>query len=80
MKEYLQEQLAGEKIKSARVSVSYTTSQSVVIDDGATVPEEFTRIIPEQREADKTALKQAMKGGMVFDGIRLDTRKNIIIK
>lgn len=78
---YLAAVLAGEKWSSPKVAISWRKSVAVEIDD-AELPE-----LPEQYirrkvsvEADKTAIKDALKAGEVIEGCRLVERQNISIK
>lgn len=78
---YLAAVLAGEKWNSPKVAISWRKSVAVEIDD-AEVPE-----LPEQYvrrkvsvEADKTAIKEALKAGEQIEGCRLVERQNISIK
>lgn len=78
---YLAAVLAGEKWSSPKVAISWRKSVAVEIDE-AEVPE-----LPEQYvrrkvsvEADKTAIKEALKAGESIEGCRLVERQNISIK
>lgn len=77
-KEYLKQALGGEKLKTARVSVSYRNSESVTIDDLGSLAEEYIRI-PEP-QADKTAIKKAIKAGKEVAGAHLETSKSVIVR
>lgn len=78
---YLAAVLAGEKWSSPKVAISWRKSVAVEIDE-TEVPE-----LPEQYvrrkvsvEADKTAIKEALKAGESIEGCRLVERQNISIK
>lgn len=78
---YLAAVLAGEKWNSPKVAISWRKSVAVEIDE-AEIPE-----LPEQYirrkvsvEADKTAIKDALKAGETIEGCRLVERQNISIK
>lgn len=77
LKRYLKYWLGGEKMKTSKVSISYRTSKSVEIAEGAFIPEEYRRI---KWEPDKTALKEALDAGEEFDGIKLEEKQSILIK
>ena len=77
-KDYLSHALGGEKLKTARVSVSYRNSESVTIDDLDSLTEEYIRI-PEP-QADKTAIKKAIKAGKEVTGAHLETSKSVIVR
>lgn len=77
-KDYLSYALDGEKLKTARVSVSYRKVESVAIDDLASLTEEYIRI-PEP-QADKTAIKKAIKAGKEVAGAHIEESKNVIVR
>lgn len=77
LKQYLQNNLHGEKYSTSRVAISYRKSQAVVCEAPEKLPEQYQRI---KVEADKTALKDALKAGEVIDGARLEDNVSIIIK
>lgn len=54
-------------------------SVQVTVLPGA-LPEEFVRVIPEQREADKKALLTALKAGAVIDGVTLVQTTRLVIR
>lgn len=55
--------------------------EAVEIDEGAPVDERYSRVIPERREWDKTALKKAIKAGEpVPSCVRLVKRDRLEIK
>ena len=81
LKRYLTKCLDGEKFKSPRVAISYRKSQTVEFIDGFDVnllPEEYQRRV--EPEADKTALKDALKEGKEIYGVYLEDHTNTIIK
>lgn len=77
-KKYLPYLLGDKKLKTARVSVSYRNSESVTIDDLDSLTEEYIRI-PEP-QADKTAIKKAIKAGKEVTGAHLETSKSVIVR
>lgn len=77
-KDYLSHALDGEKLKTARVSVFYKSNESVTIDDLGSLSEEYIRI-PEP-QADKTAIKKAIKAGKEVTGAHLETSKSVIVR
>jgi hypothetical protein len=65
----------GKKIKSPLLTIWVQESEGgVEIMERATVPEEFLKP-PKPREADKTKLKKALKGGRKIPGIRIGDGK-----
>lgn len=77
-KKYLPYLLGDKKLKTARVSVSYRNSESVTIDDLGGLAEEYIRI-PEP-QADKTAIKKAIKSGKEVTGAHIETSKSVIVR
>lgn len=77
-KKYLPYLLGGKKLKTARVSVSYRNSESVTIDDLGSLAEEYIRI-PEP-QADKTAIKKAIKAGKEVTAAHIETSKSVIVR
>lgn len=77
-KKYLPCLLGDKKLKTARVSVSYRNSESVTIDDLGSLTEEYIRI-PEP-QADKTAIKKAIKAGKEVAGAHIETSKSVIVR
>ena len=79
LKDYLAYALDGEKFKTSRLSVSYRKTESVNVDPAAldTLPDEYVRIT---KEANKTALKDALEHGSQIDGVIIETKQSMIIK
>lgn len=78
-KNYVANELAGEKFKTAKVSVTYRKSEAVelqglIID----VPNQYLKF--KEAELDKTAVKKALKAGEEVPGCVLVERQNIVIK
>lgn len=70
----------GEKVESDFVTLGWRKSESVVVDGAPELlPEQYqrTKVIC---EADKTAIKAAIKGGEQVPGARIETRQNLQIK
>ena len=78
LKKYLSDYLAGEKYKSAKVSVSFRKSESVNILDMSKIPEQYLKVA--EPTADKTGIKNALKAGEVIAGAELIENQNIQIK
>lgn len=76
--ETLKTELGGEKIKTARVAVSYRRSQSVSVPDVWKIPEEYRRY--KDPEPDKTKLKAALLAGEKIEGAELVENVSMIIK
>ena len=80
VKEYLQFAVEqGEKIKTAKVQIGWRKSASVVVDiEPSELPAEFQKV---KIDADKTALKKAIKDGSVDDSIaHIEEKLSIQIK
>ena len=67
----------GQKFSDENSKVSWRKSESVYIQENANIPEEYNRV---KIEADKTALKKALKGGTKIEGVKLVENQNIQIK
>lgn len=83
MKAFLQARLAGEKFKTARVSVSYRKTTSCEVDEGAWLfwPEEVQDKLTKQVvTVDKNEVKKALKNGEELEGARLIESQSMIIK
>ena len=81
LKQYLAKCLDGEKFFTPKVAISYRKSQTVEFIDGFDVnqlPEQYQRKV--EPEADKTALKDALKEGQEIYGVYLQEHQNTIIK
>lgn len=81
LKRYLTSCLDGEKFKTARVAISYRKSETVEFIDGFDInllPDQYQR--KRDPEADKTALKDALKEGKEIYGVYLAEHNNTIIK
>lgn len=81
LKRYLTKCLDGEKFKTARVAISYRKSETVEFIDGFDInllPDQYQR--KRDPEADKTALKDALKAGEEIYGVYLAEHNNTIIK
>ena len=71
--------LAGEKISTPRLAVSYRKTQAVEIFDEDSIPTNFMRK-KVTFEPDKTAIKDAIKKGEEIPGAMLVDRQSMIIK
>ena len=78
LKRYISGYLEGTPFKSAKVSVSFRKSESVEIEDINRLPEEYLRF--KEPEADKAAIKKAIKEGISVSGASIVTSQNIQIK
>lgn len=78
LKNYLKYALDGQKFETAKCAVSYTKSQAVDIVNMREIPQEYLRFKPV--EADKTAIRKALREGEEVAGARLVERVSVIIK
>lgn len=76
-KRYLESSLAGEKFKTARVSVSYRKSSSVEVTDEAALDDKFFKI---EKKVSKTAIKEAIEAGETVKGAHIEEKQGMIIK
>ena len=78
LRKYIEYDLAGEKFKTARVSVSYRKSTAVNVLDLNKIPAEYLRM--KEPEADKTAIKEALNKGVKIEGAELVENISMQIK
>ena len=78
LKEFLTAYLDGKKFETARVAIKFRSVESVSVPDVAALPEKYWRIKPP--EADKTAIKNALKAGEVIEGAELVKKQSISVK
>jgi len=78
LKGYLASALKGEKFKTSKASVTYTHSKSVVVDDIGLIPIDYLRM--NEPEADKTAIKEAIKTGEIIKGVHIEENESLVIK
>lgn len=79
LKEFLTAYLNGKKFETARVSIKFRSVESVSVSDVAMLPAEYIRT-KITNEADKTAIKNAIKAGEVIEGAELVKKQSISIK
>lgn len=78
LKKYLAYALDGQAFKTTRASVTFRKSQSVEIADIYKLDENYLRY--KEPEADKTAIKEAIKAGQTVAGATLVENTSVIIK
>ena len=79
LEKWLTAALGGEKFTTARCAVAFRKSSSVEVLDVASLPEKYQRH-KVTVEADKTAIKEALKSGHEIAGCRIVENTNISIK
>lgn len=78
IKAYLMLHLEGENISSGRVKTGYHTTKDVVeLDEGFEIPEAYQRVTI---EPNKTAIKDAIKGGAEIPGARLVNKVSVTVR
>lgn len=78
MRERLAAALNGEPFKTTRAVISFRTSESLVIDDITAIPAEYLK--QKDPDADKNAIKAAIKAGAQIGGAHIESRMNMNIK
>lgn len=78
LKSYLSDVLGGQKFETTEVKISFRKSESLEIEEGAKVPEEFLKY--KEPEVNKTELKKAVKGGLELEGVQIVQKQNLQIK
>lgn len=78
LKKYLSEVLAGEKFKTARLSISWRKSEAVKVADDCFLPDEYLTF--KEPAPNLTALKAALKAGETIPGASIVSSNNIQIK
>ena len=78
LKNWLAYVLNGEKFKTTRASITFRMTEKVEIGDIMQLDEKFLRY--KEPEADKTAIKEAIKAGQEVAGATLISSTSVIIK
>lgn len=78
-KRMLADNMDGQKFSTAKCAVSFRKSETVEVDDMQLLPAELLRV-KNIIEADKTAIKTALKAGQEINGCRLIENVNTQIK
>ena len=76
---YCLKKMGKDKFESEVAKINFRKSDTIVIDDISKLPKEF---VSEKTtfSANKTAIKEAIKKGIVVEGAHLETNENLIIK
>ena len=77
-KSLLEYALHGESYKDGTVTMYYRETEAVVVAEGATLPEEFLKY--GKPTVNKTALGEALRGGVAVPGATIEKRRSLIIK
>jgi len=77
LKRFMTTYLEGTAFESAKVKVGFRSSESVEVDDGVILPDEYLTFA--EPKPNKTALKQALKQGKQIDGVCIVKNQNIQI-
>lgn len=78
LKKYLAYALDGKAFKTTRASVTFRKSQAVEVTDIYNLDENYLRY--KEPEADKAAIKEALKAGKTVAGATLVENTSVIIK
>ncbi len=78
LKRYLSGYLAGQKFSTPKVAISFRKTSSVNVTDISKIPEEFLKFT--DPTPDKTAIKNAIKGGVAVAGAEIVEGQSISIK
>ena len=78
IKAYLEKVLAGQKFETSRAVCSFRKSQKVEITDLDKIPDDYLRY--SAPTADKTAIKAAIKDGLIIEGAELVDSVSMTIK
>jgi hypothetical protein len=68
-----------DKVENNNIKLSFRKSQSLVIDEGAVIPDNYINV-KEVETIDKKALKEAILEGSTFAGIYVSENKNLQIR
>ena len=68
-----------EEIKTPLVKINFRKSESVEVDDVNALPAAF-KVVKVTEQADKAAIKAAIKDGVEVTGCRIETHRNLQIK
>ena len=79
LKNYIRYALNGDKFKTARCSVSYRKTTSVIVDNPADVSPAYWGT-PKEDWISKTHIKEAIEAGANVNGAHLEEKQSIIIK
>lgn len=78
LSKYLAGYLNGEKFKSTKAAISWRKSESLEVVDLLQIPDEY--LTYKMPEANKTAIKAALKEGTEIPGVQIIQNMNISIK
>lgn len=78
LKGYLSAFLNGKKWQNSEVAISWRKSESVEVEEGAAIPEQYLRY--KEPEINKAAIKADLKAGQMVYGCQLVVKNNIQIK
>ena len=65
------------KFKTSLYSFNIKNSESLEVESIDNIPREFLRI---KKEADKTAIKKAIKDGFIIEGCKIVENKSLVTK
>lgn len=68
-----------EEIKTPLVKINFRKSETVEVEDVNALPAAF-KVVKVTEQADKAAIKAALKDGVAVTGCRIETHRNLQIK
>lgn len=68
-----------DNLELETAKLSFRKSETTEVDDLTLIPDEYI-LTKVTKSPDKTALKNAVKGGKEIPGVHIETHKNLIIK
>lgn len=77
LQRYLEQIMNGEKFKSTKAVITYSTYKSVQVDDLDSIPDEFKRV---KIEANKIDIRAAIRDGKDVPGASLISNTSMVIK
>lgn len=78
LKKYLSSYLNGQKFSTEKIAISFRKTSSVNVTDMTLVPEEYLKYA--EPTVNKTAVKDAIKAGLVVPGAEITEGQSISIK
>ena len=80
IRDYLQRQLDGAKFQTPKVAISYRNTKSVEIDEAKFWEHPSELFVRTKKEADKTAIRQAIEGGQTVPGAEIVVKSSMQVK
>ncbi len=68
------------KLKTAKATFYFATSESLTISDSVDISKLPNEYIQVEHKADKRALKEAIKNGVIIDGVTINENETLRIR